>query len=66
MTPSFVSDCLETLEEIDLRGREAFLEAGGESFTAIPCLNEASIWIDFLVARIEEWLAPSVETVQEG
>ncbi len=37
--PAFVSDCLETLEEIEMRGREIFLGAGGESFTMIPCLN---------------------------
>ena len=37
--PSFVTDCLETLEEIEMEGREEFLAAGGESFTMIPCLN---------------------------
>ena len=37
--PSFIADCLETLEEINMRGREDFLEAGGTSFTYIPCLN---------------------------
>ncbi|MEX0643776.1 MAG: ferrochelatase [Parvularculaceae bacterium] len=41
MTPGFVADCLETLEEIAIAGREAFLAAGGETFTAIPCLNDA-------------------------
>ncbi len=39
--PGFVSDCIETLEEIDIAGRKAFLEAGGEAFTTIPCLNDA-------------------------
>ena len=43
--PAFVSDCLETLEEIALRGKELFLEAGGESFTMIPCLNTNPLWI---------------------
>src|ERR1035437_9585235 len=38
--PAFVSDCLETLEEIGLRGRESFLAAGGTDFALIPCLNE--------------------------
>ena len=41
ITPGFVSDCIETLEEIDMAGRETFMEAGGEAFTAIPCLNDA-------------------------
>jgi ferrochelatase len=43
--PGFVSDCLETLEEIDIGARHAFLEAGGEAFHYIPCLNEAPEWI---------------------
>lgn len=43
--PAFVSDCLETLEEIAEEGKEAFLHAGGESFTMIPCLNTHPMWI---------------------
>jgi len=43
--PAFVSDCLETLEEIAIRGKKSFLEAGGQSFTAIPCLNVHSLWV---------------------
>jgi ferrochelatase len=43
--PSFVSDCLETLEEIGLRGRESFLSAGGTELTLIPCLNEHPLWL---------------------
>ena len=41
MTPGFVADCLETLEEIAIAGRATFLAAGGESFAAVPCLNDA-------------------------
>ncbi|MBV9439898.1 MAG: ferrochelatase [Candidatus Eremiobacteraeota bacterium] len=48
--PSFVADCLETLEEIDMRGRETFLGAGGESFTYLPCLNDDPRWIAALAA----------------
>ena len=48
MCPAFVSDCLETLEEIGIRGRETFEEAGGEHFELIPCLNENARWIDAL------------------
>jgi ferrochelatase len=43
--PAFVADCLETLEEIAEAGRETFMEAGGESFTVIPCLNDAADWV---------------------
>jgi ferrochelatase len=56
MTPAFVTDCLETLEEIRVRGAEEFTEAGGESFTAIPCLNDHPAFIDFLAKRSREWL----------
>ncbi len=45
MCPAFVADCLETLEEIGMRGRETFREAGGEELTLIPCLNEHPLWI---------------------
>lgn len=53
MMPAFVSDCLETLEEIAGEGKELFMEAGGESFQAIPCLNEHPSWIDFLVGKVD-------------
>jgi ferrochelatase len=43
--PAFVSDCLETLEEIGIRGRETFLQAGGREFAQIPCLNGHPLWI---------------------
>jgi ferrochelatase len=46
--PAFVSDCLETIEEIGLRGREDFVKAGGAEFALIPCLNEHPLWIDCL------------------
>ena len=43
--PGFVSDCLETLEEIAIEARQAFLGAGGREFHALPCLNESPEWI---------------------
>ena len=43
--PGFVADCLETLEEIGIEGKQAFLGAGGKEFHAIPCLNEHPLWI---------------------
>jgi len=51
--PAFVSDCLETLEEIAMRGKEIFMEAGGEEFHQIPCLNEHPLWIDALKGFVE-------------
>ena len=48
--PAFVSDCLETLEEIGMRGRKTFQDAGGEELTLIPCLNEHPRWL----AALEE------------
>lgn len=44
--PAFVADCLETLEEIAIAGRETFLKAGGNSFTVVPCLNTFKPWIN--------------------
>lgn len=52
--PAFVTDNLETLEEMNIRGRETFLEAGGESFNYIPCLNNEESWVDFLVTASEK------------
>jgi len=46
LCPAFVSDCLETLEEIAMRGKEIFMNAGGESFMMIPCLNTNPLWVD--------------------
>lgn len=40
ITPGFVADCIETLEEIDIAARQAFISSGGENFTIIPCLND--------------------------
>ena len=51
--PGFVSDCLETLEEIALEARQAFLGAGGKEFHALPCLNEAPEWIEALAKIVD-------------
>ena len=48
LCPSFISDCLETLEEIDIRGRETFFKAGGKNMTYIPCLNDSEDTINLL------------------
>ena len=57
ISPAFSSDCIETLEEINGEIREAFLHAGGESFTYIPCLNDDEAHIRALMAVIGENLA---------
>jgi protoporphyrin/coproporphyrin ferrochelatase len=54
---AFTTDCLETLEEIQQQGRATFLQAGGESFQQIPCLNDHPAFIDFLAKRARVWLA---------
>jgi ferrochelatase len=54
--PAFVSDCLETLEEIGIRGRRTFLEAGGKEFAQIPCLNEHPLWIAALEKMVRRFL----------
>jgi ferrochelatase len=59
LCPAFVTDCLETLEEIAVRGRETFVAAGGESFEMIPCLNDQEPFIDFLASRVRQWLSAS-------
>jgi ferrochelatase len=53
--PAFVSDCLETLEEIAVEGKEEFLHAGGESFTFIPCLNTHPLWINTLATWVKDF-----------
>lgn len=53
ISPAFVADCVETLEEIDQEGRGDFLAAGGEKFTYIPCLNDDDAHIDFLAVLAE-------------
>ncbi|WP_299363380.1 ferrochelatase [Winogradskyella sp.] len=55
VTPAFVSDCLETLEEIAMEGEEIFHEVGGETFTVIPCLNDRDDFAQVLSNMIEEW-----------
>jgi len=57
--PGFSSDCLETIEEINMEGRESFIESGGEQFYYIPCLNDDPAHIDALVSILEKRLALS-------
>ncbi|APU68021.1 ferrochelatase [Christiangramia flava] len=55
VTPAFVSDCLETLEEIAMEGEEIFHEVGGKEFTVVPCLNDREEWVKVLARWIDEW-----------
>lgn len=54
LCPAFVSDCLETLEEIEERGKETFMEAGGESYKMIPCLNVHPLWVKTIAGWVAE------------
>ncbi|MEM1348215.1 MAG: ferrochelatase, partial [Myxococcota bacterium] len=55
MCPAFVSDCLETLEEIAMEGHETFEEAGGKEFIYIPCLNDHPAWISVLERMVHDF-----------
>ena len=52
MVPSFVADCLETLEEINIRARQSFLDAGGEAFIFVPSLNADPAWVKATVELV--------------
>jgi len=54
--PGFASDCVETLEEIDIQGREIFLNSGGKNFDLIPCLNDSSDHIDLFEKLISKYI----------
>jgi ferrochelatase len=54
--PGFTSDCLETLEEIAMEGKAAFLNAGGKEFHYIPCLNSEPGWITALSHIVQNHL----------
>ena len=64
--PGFSADCLETIEEIGMENRDYFLEAGGERYEYIPCLNAEPEHIDALTARIERELAGWVSRPFDG
>jgi protoporphyrin/coproporphyrin ferrochelatase len=54
MCPAFVADCLETLEEVAMRGREQFLASGGEALTLVPSLNAHPAWVEAVVRLVRE------------
>ncbi|MBP9601314.1 MAG: ferrochelatase [Lutibacter sp.] len=55
VTPAFVSDCLETLEEIGMEAQHSFKENGGETFSTIPCLNDSNDWAETISSWINNW-----------
>ena len=65
ITPAFHSDCLETLEEIAIAGKETFIEAGGENYSTVPCLNDGKSTINLFTKLVGEatadWVAPWLE-----
>jgi len=63
LCPAFVSDCLETLEEIEERGKEAFMKAGGSSYTMIPCLNTHPLWVNTITNWVKETAAGNMEMI---
>ena len=63
ITPAFVSDCLETLEEIAMEGKEIFEEMGGETFVTVPCLNDNDEWVNLLSNWIKEFSEKHKELV---
>lgn len=60
LAPGFSADCLETLEELAIRGRESFTQAGGTHFAYLPCLNDSGPGIDMLRSvigrELEGWV----------
>lgn len=61
VTPAFVSDCLETLEEIAMEGEELFHEVGGKEFSTVPCLNTNEDWVALLAQWINAWALEPTE-----
>jgi ferrochelatase len=55
VTPAFVSDCLETLEEIGMEAVEDFEENGGKKLHVIPCINDREDWVNVISRWIDEW-----------
>lgn len=56
VTPAFVADCLETIEEIGMEAKEEFEENTGEKFTTIPCLNDRDDWVEVMSNWLNNWL----------
>ncbi len=62
LCPSFVADCLETLEEIGMRAKESFIEAGGEDLILVPCVNSSAPWVETVADWVREELAQTASS----
>ena len=62
VTPAFVSDCLETLEEIGMEAAEDFEEKGGEELHVIPCINTRTDWVNVMSRWIDQWAKAETAT----
>ena len=62
VTPAFVSDCLETLEEIGMEAAEDFEEKGGEELHVIPCINTRTDWVNVMSRWIDQWAKSETAT----
>jgi len=62
VTPAFVSDCLETLEEIGMEAVEDFEEKGGEELHVIPCINTRTDWVNVMSRWIDQWAKAEIST----
>ncbi len=56
LSPAFVADCLETIEELGMEGKEDFMEAGGKDYRLVPCLNDHPRWIDLLERFVNDYV----------
>lgn len=63
VTPAFVADCLETLEEIAMEGKNQFQEAGGKDYKHIACVNDNDDWVEVVAKWIKNWQSKKLETV---
>ena len=54
--PGFASDCVETLEEINIQGRESFLEKGGQNFDLVPCLNDNYDHVELFAKLVKKYI----------
>lgn len=64
VTPAFVSDCLETLEEIGMEAVEDFEEKGGEELHVVPCINTRAEWVNVMSRWVDQWASAETATVE--
>ena len=64
--PGFASDCVETLEEINIQGRESFIEKGGKNFDLIPCLNDNPEHIKLFEKLVSKYFIILKTTIVKG